>query len=168
VRRWRKPLVVITPKSLLRHARCVSTLDELATGRFQAVIGAPRLAPSRKTSRVLLCCGKMYYELLESREESGRIDVELVRIEEFSPLPTAALAAALAPFPDGTPVYWVQEEPENMGAWRYLRVKLGETLFDRFPFAGIARDASASPATGSPGSHQIEQAELLARAFGLG
>ena len=165
VRPWRKPLVVMTPKSLLRHPRAVSTLEDCATGRFQRVILDDN--PQRpNVEGVLLCGGKIYYELEKERSDRGRQDVAIVRLEQMYPLPMAELTAALAPYKDGTPVYWVQEEPENMGAWRFLLARFRYELFDRLPFAGIYRRASSSPATGSASSHKLEQKELLMQAFG--
>ena len=164
LRPWRKPLVVMTPKSLLRHPRAVSPLDDCSTGRFQRVI--PDAMENRpRVDGVLLCSGKIYYELEQEREELGRQDVAIVRLEQLYPLPMDLLKSALAPYPDGTPVYWVQEEPENMGAWRFLLARLGLELFDRLPFSGIFRRASPSPATGSASSHKMEQKELLMQAF---
>src|SRR6185369_14162407 len=116
LRPWRKPLVVFTPKSLLRHPRAVSSLDELATGRWQKVI--PDTAVDAKgVTKILLCAGKVYYDLLERREKLQRNDVAIVRMEQLYPLPMAELEQALAPYADGTPVVWTQEDPENMGAW---------------------------------------------------
>jgi 2-oxoglutarate dehydrogenase E1 component len=163
VRRWQKPLVVLTPKSLLRHPRCVSTLEDCARGRFQRVI-ADHNTSNRRPSRVLLTSGKLFYELQELRDREHP-EVALLRLEQYYPLPQSQLKTALEAYPDGTPVYWVQEEPENMGAWYFLKVHFGGKLLGRFPFAGIARPASASPATGSANSYRIEQAEIHARAL---
>ncbi len=166
LRRWRKPLVVMTPKSLLRHAAAVSTLEELTTGTYQRVIPETTLENGAAVRRVLLCAGKVYYELAQKRTELARQDVAIVRVEQFYPFPYKQLRAALATYRDGTPVVWIQEEPENMGAWSFLRMQFGETLFERLPFSGIYRRASASPATGSASSHRLEQDELIAAAFG--
>ena len=163
--RWRKPLVVMTPKSLLRHRECVSSLDDCATGRFQRVI-ADASADHSRVDRVLLCSGKVYYELAEERQRLAREDVAIIRVEELSPPPEEELRSALAAYRDETPVIWVQEEPANMGAWWSLRMQFGERLFGRLPFGSITRPASSSPATGSKTSHKLEQKELLARAFG--
>jgi 2-oxoglutarate dehydrogenase E1 component len=162
VRRWRKPLVVMTPKSILRHPEAVSSLDELAGGSFQRILPDLRV---KKASKVLLCSGKIYYELDKYRREHAREDVAIVRLEQLYPLDQKLLEAALKDQADGTPVAWVQEEPENMGPWRYMRVTFGERLFRRFPFSGVFRPASASPATGSHNAHKIEQAKLLEAAF---
>ncbi|MDB6125964.1 MAG: 2-oxoglutarate dehydrogenase, subunit [Pedosphaera sp.] len=163
VRPWRKPLIVMTPKGLLRDPRVASSLDELAKGHFQRII--PDSLPVDKIQRILLCTGKVYYELEKQRTELKRNDVAIIRLEQLYPLNAEMLQAVLKPYRDGTPAFWVQEEPENMGAWRYLRTRFGETLFKRFPFQGIYREASASPATGSMNSHKLEQKDLLAQAF---
>jgi 2-oxoglutarate dehydrogenase E1 component len=166
LRVWRKPLVIMTPKSLLRHPRATSTLDECAAGAFQRVIPDIASGRAKEIERMVLCSGKIYYELAQKREELKRTNVAILRLEQLYPLPRDLLRRTLADYADGTPVYWVQEEPENMGAWRFLRVNLGERLFDRFPFAGVCRASAASPATGSKSSHTIEQEKLLAAAFG--
>jgi 2-oxoglutarate dehydrogenase E1 component len=165
LRIWRKPLVVMTPKSLLRHPKCVSTLEDLAEGSFQRVIPDRSDRSPAGIRRVLLCTGKVAYELEKRREELERQDVAIVRVEQLYPLPRKPLEEALAGYADGTPVIWVQEEPENMGAWRFLRIHFGERLFDRLPFSGVCRQSAASPATGSKKSHDLEQNELLSAAF---
>ncbi len=168
LRPWRKPLIVMTPKSLLRLPAATSALEELESGTFQRVIVDPRPAnKAKKATRILLCSGKIAYELEKKRTELERADVAIFRIEQLFPFPTEILRRALAPYADGTPVFWVQEEPENMGAWRHLRVKFLDQLFERFPFAGVSRPASASPATGSHNSHKLEQDAILSEAFGL-
>ncbi len=163
--RWRKPLIVMTPKSLLRHPEAVSTLEECATGGFQYVIPDAQEIDPDKVDRILLCTGKIYYDLVRERAEWKRDDVAIIRIEQLYPLYTEGLAAILADYREGTPVIWVQEEPRNMGAWQFLFCRLGERLFDRFPFSGLYRASSASPATGSNRSHRLEQEVLIARAF---
>ena len=164
LRRWRKPLIVLTPKSLLRHAKTTSTLDELSQGRFQRVIPDAGV-DARRVTRVLLCSGKVYYELLAEREKLERGDVALVRIEQFYPLADETLRAALEPYTVGTPMYWVQEEPANMGAAPHFRVRFGQMLFERWPLAFVSRPASASPASGHHASFRLEQERLLARAL---
>ena len=165
LRVWRKPLVVMTPKSLLRHPGCVSSLEDLAGGEFQRVIPDASGVDPAEIRRVLLCSGKVAYELEKRRQELGRRDVAIIRVEQFYPLPRRPLEDALAGYAAGTPVVWVQEEPENMGGWRFLRIHLGEKLFDRLPFSGVCRQSAASPATGSKKSHDLEQKELLTAAF---
>ena len=165
LRRWRKPLVVLTPKSLLRHPQAVSPLADCAQGRFQKVVPDARGLALSTVNRVLLCCGKLYYELEARRTELNRDDVAILRVEQLYPYPRAELESLLGECRDGTNVIWVQEEPENMGAWRYLRVTVSMRFLERLPFSGICRPASASPATGSHSAHELEQEELLERAF---
>src|SRR2546425_1901366 len=165
LRRWRKPLIIMTPKSLLRHPQVTSTLDAFATGRFERILpDAARNAPGEVT-RILFCSGKIFFELERERQHLARHDVAILRLEQVYPLAEETLEASFRSYRDGTPVYWVQEEPENMGAWRFLKIQFGETLLGRFPFKGIFRPRSASPATGSHSSHKQEQEKLIAAAF---
>jgi 2-oxoglutarate dehydrogenase E1 component len=165
LRAWRKPLAVMTPKSLLRHPKAVSSLDDLTQGRFQRIL-PDATASAEKVKRILLCTGKIYYDLLEHREEAKRDDVAIIRVEQLYPLRHASLDRALQAYAPGTPAFWVQEEPANMGAWNFMTIHFGDKLFDRFPFAGIARPVSATPATGSAKRHKQEQTEIIQRAFG--
>ena len=167
IRRWRKPLIVMSPKSLLRHLEAVSTLDEFERGTFQRIIPDNSGRSGKDIKRVLLCSGKIYYELDKKREDLKRDDVAILRLEQLYPLAPEVLEKALSIYEDGTPVFWVQEEPLNMGAWRHMRVSLGYELFGRFPFSHVTRPASASPATGSSSSHKKEQEKLLNEAFGV-
>ncbi len=164
VRKWRKPLVIFTPKSLLRNPKAVSTTDELANGGFQKVIGDPSVDP-KKVKRVLLCSGKVYYDLVDAREKKGRTDVAILRLEQLYPL-NGALDQALAPFADKTPLVWVQEEPRNAGAWYFLNANLEKVIGNRLPLSSVTRAAAASPATGSKASHDLEQQRLLDEALG--
>jgi 2-oxoglutarate dehydrogenase E1 component len=165
LRPLRKPLVVMSPKSLLRHPRAVSSLDELAEGGFRRILADEETEPS-EVRRVLLTSGKLFYELADARREAGRGDVAIHRLEQYYPLAGEHVEALLDPYPDGTPVFWVQEEPRNMGAWTYLRATFECDLFGRWPLAPISRPESASPATGSAAAHKKEQAELVAEALG--
>jgi 2-oxoglutarate dehydrogenase E1 component len=165
-RNWRKPLVVLTPKSLLRHPLVVSPLEELASGRFRRVLADNRREPVR-TASVLLSSGKMYYDLVEARSKLERPDVAIVCVDQFYPLRNEVLLEALQQYPAETPVRWVQEEPENMGAWPYWKNRYCGRLLDRFPFSVVARRASASPATGSHAAHHHEQEALIQHAFEL-
>ena len=163
LRHWRKPLVVMTPKSLLRDPRAVSSLQDCAAGKFERLlIDSPSV---KKVRRVLLCTGKIFYELLQQREAVKKEDVAILRVEQLYPFPEAALRAALAPYPEGTQVLWVQEEPENMGAWHFMRARFGECMFGQYPFNGIRRPPSPSPATGSLRIHKKDQKYLVAQAF---
>ncbi|HEU4345614.1 MAG TPA: 2-oxoglutarate dehydrogenase E1 component [Candidatus Binatia bacterium] len=165
LRRWRKPLVVLTPKSLLRHPQAVSSLEQCSIGKFQRVIADDQQASAR-VQRVLLCSGKIYYDLHQKRQELKRADIAIVRVEQLYPLPEKALREALAPYPRETALYWVQEEPENMGAWCYLNLRFQGEFFGERPVSVICRARSASPATGSARVHKEEQEQLLARAIG--
>ena len=160
VRRWRKPLVVFTPKSLLRHPQVVSPLDHFTRGRYQRVL--PDDAAALQTPRrVLLCTGKIYYDLAEARQQRECTDIAIVRLEQLYPFPESQLKAALADYPKDVPVVWVQEEPENMGAWPFLRFRFCNQLFGTHPLHAIARSPSASPATGSGNLHRLEQQEII-------
>jgi 2-oxoglutarate dehydrogenase E1 component len=156
----------MTPKSLLRHPNVVSSLDDCANGNFQRILPDASGAVRAQVQRIILCTGKIYYELAEHRESTKRQDVAIVRLEQLYPLQRELFEDALKGYADNTPIFWTQEEPANMGAWMYLRVLFGETILGRFPFAGITRPASASPAAGSPRRHKQEQADIIARAFG--
>ena len=166
LRPWRKPLIVITPKSLLRHPKVISSLEDCAQGSFQRILPDQLARTTEQVGRVILCTGKVYYDLAEHREQAGRQDVAIIRLEQLYPLRPETLEAVLAPYAKGTPVFWAQEEPGNMGAWIYMRIQFGETLFGRWPFAGVSRPPSAAPATGSHRRHKQEQVEIISRAFG--
>lgn len=160
IRQWRKPLIVFTPKGLLRDPRAVSSLDDCATGKFQRII-----APANPNARrVLMCSGRVYYELETQRQKLKRNDIAVVRIEQLYPLNIEKLNEALAHYTNATEFVWVQEEPENMGASRYMRILVGEKLRS-VPFRNISRAASPSPATGSARVHKKEEKELLERAL---
>jgi 2-oxoglutarate dehydrogenase E1 component len=162
-RPWRKPLVVFTPKSLLRHPQAVSTLDELAHGSFQRVLGDDASDPA-KVKRILLCSGKVYYDLAAERRKRKTEDIAIVRLEQYYPL-SGALGEVLGRYPAGTPVTWVQEEPRNMGPWYFLNARRGDLLGGRHPLSLVSRPESASPATGSKAAHDLEQKMLLDDAF---
>ncbi len=165
LRPWRKPLIMMSPKSLLRHLDCVSSLEDFSEGSFQRVIPDQLERPASEVTRVLICSGKLYYELDAKREAVKRDDVAIIRYEQLYPYKPEVLEAIMKPYADGTPVFWVQEEPINMGAWRHIRVFYGHEMFDRFPFKHITRPPSASPATGSSSSHKKEQELILNEAF---
>jgi 2-oxoglutarate dehydrogenase E1 component len=164
LRSWRKPLIVMTPKSLLRHPRVTSSLEELAEGRFAPVLPDGEME-AKAVKRILMCSGKVYYDLLERREREKARNVAILRLEQLYPLRREELHRILADYNAGAPLVWVQEEPENMGAWRFLRHHLAGELPGGRPFTGISREASAGPATGSGNRHRQEQENLLARAF---
>jgi len=164
LRPWRKPLVVMTPKSLLRAAHAASSLDELATGSFRRVIADELVTDPGKIRRVLLCSGKVFYDLRAKQAELKADDVAILRLEQLYPL-NDEIKQALAPFADGTPLVWVQDEPENMGAWRFILASLPRHVGQRLPLSCVSRAESASPATGSMAAHKIEQSMLIEAAF---
>jgi 2-oxoglutarate dehydrogenase E1 component len=167
LRPWRKPLIVFTPKSMLRSPEVVSTLDDLAGGAFQRILpDAGGTAGAAKVREIVFCSGKVYYDLAATRDRLGRDDLAVLRLEQVYPLPTKLLEEALAPYPHDVRVRWVQEEPANMGAWPHLRLRFGERLVGRYLFDGVCRPESASPATGSLASHRLEQQILMERVFG--
>ncbi len=163
-RTWKKPLILFTPKSLLRHPAAVSSLEELANNKFERIIRDARDNPEH-TSRVIMCSGKVYYDLAHYREEHQRHDVAIIRVEQPYPLKNHTVQAVLDQYQDGVPLYWVQEEPDNMGVWPYWKLRYGHRMFERFPLSVIARETSSSPATGSKAAHEYEQQQLLERAF---
>ena len=162
-RPWRKPLVIFTPKSLLRHKEAVSTAADLAEGKFQRVIADTETDPA-KVKRVLLCTGKVYYDLLDTRRKLGRDDVAIVRLEQLYPI-NEELSRVLSAYKDGTRLVWVQEEPRNMGAWYFMNANLTKIIGERLPLSVVSRPAAASPATGSKASHDLEQQRLLDEAL---
>jgi 2-oxoglutarate dehydrogenase E1 component len=163
LRATRKPLVVLTPKSLLRLPAARSAPAALSQGRFQEVLGDPANPDPRRVRRLLLCAGKVYYDLAKRRADAGSDDVALVRVEQLYPLPAEQLRAQLDRYAAAEHVRWVQEEPENMGAWRYLRLHVQRAL--GVDLEGVSRPEAAAPATGSPRIHQREQQEILDQAF---
>jgi 2-oxoglutarate dehydrogenase E1 component len=171
LRPWRKPLVIMTPKSLLRVAatssgphRPVSRLSDLTEGRFHRVIADTAGVDPSRVRRVLLCSGKVYYDLALARDARKANDVAIVRLEQLYPL-NEELTRALAAYPDGTPIVWVQEEPKNYGGWYYILATVPDFLHGRLPLSCVARASSASPATGSRASHLYEQKMLIDEAF---
>ena len=163
----RKPLVVFTPKSLLRAPQCVSSLGDLSDGRFRPVLGDPSVDPGM-VRRVVMTSGKIAYDLQRERETKGARDVAIVRLERFFPFPAHELAEILRTFPITSDLVWTQEEPQNMGAWRFVRERFldGEVpgFLHRVP-SYVGRAASASPAPGSHKVHSREQEELIANAL---
>ena len=158
----RKPLVVITPKSLLRHPLARSHPDDLTKGSFEEVLGDPGDVDDPEVRRVLLCSGKVAIDLLARRRDMELGNVAIVRVEQLYPVPHVAIDEAVQRYPNATELFWVQEEPENMGAWHFVFTHLAR----QFPgLEPIARPESASPATGSGTVHQQEQEELLEAAF---
>lgn len=158
-RNFRRPLIVFTPKSLLRHPKCVSTLSEMAEGNFEEIIYNKTL-PVAGIKKIVMCSGKLYYDLAEQIETTKRNDILLARIEQLYPFPHAQLNNIIAKYKNAKQIVWAQEEPENMGAYTYLLRAL-----KHIPFTVIARKESASPATGSHAAHEKEQLEIVEKAL---
>ncbi len=160
-RDFRKPLIVMSPKSLLRHPSATSRIDDFTTGSFQEVIDDPQ-AP-KKPARLLLCSGKVYYDLVEYREKTKVTDAAIVRVEQLYPLHRNRLAELFDQYGRDARLVWVQEEPQNMGAWSYIAPQLEEIFGRKAQYAG--RDAASSPAVGALALHKLELAALLRDAF---
>ncbi|MCZ6835864.1 MAG: 2-oxoglutarate dehydrogenase E1 component [Planctomycetota bacterium] len=163
-RNFRKPLIVMTPKSLLRHPKAVSTIEELTGDWFHHVREDPEVKDPSKIKRLILCSGKIYYDLAAYRNETGHDEVAIARIEQLYPLRIESIQRILDLYPNADMV-WAQEEPENMGAWRYIEDQLREKMELTFPYVG--RDANASPAVASSKMHRQEQQRILINAIGL-
>ncbi len=162
----RKPLVVFTPKSLLRHVAAVSRVDELAGGFFQELIGETLPAPPDSVHRVLLCSGKIYYDLLAAREQKDAAGVAIIRLEQLYPFPAADVQDHIMRYPLSAEVTWVQEEPRNMGAWRFVREQIQPLIAEtRRVLRYIGRPESSSPATGLHKRHVEEQQAIVTEAL---
>jgi 2-oxoglutarate dehydrogenase E1 component len=159
---YRKPLVVMTPKSLLRHPLAISSLGEFKAGHFQTVLDDPNQLNHPDT--ILLCSGKIYYELFLRRQELEKSNVAIVRLEQFYPFPEAILMAMAKKYGRARKWHWVQEEPENMGGWQFVRHRL-EILIGK-TISYIGRNAASSPATGFPAIYKQEQAAIVDQAIG--
>ncbi|MGH8428573.1 MAG: 2-oxoglutarate dehydrogenase E1 component [Gammaproteobacteria bacterium] len=169
VRRFRAPLIVMSPKSLLRHKLAASTLEDLSAGGFRLVIPETEQLDPKRVRRVVFCSGKVYYELLARRgEDDGPDDVAVVRIEQLYPFPREAYAAEINLYRDAREVVWCQEEPENQGAWYQIRHRLQEPLTRRQTLIYAGREASAAAATGYASQHRAEERALVEEALGLG
>ncbi len=168
VRMQRKPLIVMSPKSLLRHKDACSSLDELANGEFKRVIGEVDDLDPKKVKRVILCCGKVYYDLVNARREKGIKDIAIVRMEQLYPFPKASLEVELAKYPKATEIVWCQEEPRNQGAWYWIasRHHLDTQLGAKQKMLLVSRPASSSPAVGYLAKHNEQQKALIESALG--
>jgi 2-oxoglutarate dehydrogenase E1 component len=162
-RSFRKPLIVMAPKSILRHPMAVSTLDEMASGYFHEVLDDTSLGDS-PAKRVLICSGKIYYDLLQRREQLRRDDTAILRLDQLYPFPVQQLRQIAGRWLNAAECFWVQEEPENMGAWGFVRWNLQEEIGREIRYLG--RKAAASPATGYAAIHKAEQAALIEEALG--
>ena len=164
IRLFRKPLVILTPKSLLRHKEAVSDLQELAHGSFQTVIPETASLEPKKIKRVIVCSGKVYYELRTARGD--REDTVILRLEQLYPFPHKAFSNELRKYPNATEIVWCQDEPQNQGAWFQIQHNLLENLEDNQKLSYAGRPASASPAVGYYAKHNEQQKALIQSAFG--
>jgi len=160
-REIRKPLIIFTPKSLLRHPYCISSLDDLTSGGFREVIDDPGANPE-KITKLVFCSGKIYYDILQKKEETRNDDVALIRIEQLYPFPQEQLRKILNKYPLTTQLEWVQEEPANMGAWNFIHDHFTDATLNL-----VARPPSGSTATGSSQLHKIQQNLLAEKALGM-
>ncbi len=165
LRKVRKPLVVMTPKSLLRHKKAVSPLDDLGKGEFHEVIPDIRLKDRKKVKRIVLCAGKVFYDLNDKAEEDGLDTVAVVRVEQLYPFPRELVKKELARHPKATEVIWCQEEPMNQGAWFQIRHHLQYCVGDKYSLSYAGRARSASPAAGHASAHAAEQKALVDQAL---
>ncbi|MER2541455.1 MAG: 2-oxoglutarate dehydrogenase E1 component [Azonexus sp.] len=168
LRNQRKPLIVMTPKSLLRHKDAACSLDELATGQFQPIIGEIDKVDAKKVTRVVLCSGKVYYDLLAARREKKITNIAIVRVEQLYPFPKDHLEKEMAKYPKATEIVWCQEEPRNQGAWYWIasRHHLDTQLGVKQKMLLVSRPASSSPAVGYLAKHNEQQKALVESALG--
>ena len=166
VRNLRKPLVIFTPKSLLRHKDAASPLAEFTKGCFQTIIPDQKALKGDKVKRVVACSGKVYYDLAKKREERGGDDVAILRVEQLYPFPHKAFATELKKYPNATEVVWTQDEPQNQGAWFFVQHYIHENMLEGQKLGYSGRAASASPAVGYSHLHQEQQKALVEGAFG--
>jgi len=165
LREFRKPLIIMTPKSLLRSEAAVSTTQDFTKGSFHEILEGPKPADASKVERLILCTGKVYYDLQSYREKNGWSDRSaIVRLEQIYPLNEEELRKITAPYARAKEILWCQEEPQNMGSWHHLLPVLMKFFGRAIGYAG--REASASTAVGTIAAHKAEQAELIAQAFG--
>jgi len=166
IRTLRKPLVIFTPKSLLRNKDAASPLSEFTKGSFQTIIPDQKALRAEKVKRVVVCSGKVYFDLAKKREEKGADDVAIVRVEQLYPFPHKVFAAELKKYPNATEVVWTQDEPQNQGAWFYVQHYIHENMLEGQRLGYSGRAASASPAVGYAHLHQEQQKALVEGAFG--
>jgi 2-oxoglutarate dehydrogenase E1 component len=165
VRNLRKPLIIMTPKSLLRAKDAASPLSEFTKGCFQTVIPENKELKAEKVKRVVTCSGKVYYDLVKKREENGSNDTAIIRVEQLYPFPHKAFAAELKKYPNATDIVWCQDEPQNQGAWFFVQHYIHENMTDGQKLGYSGRAASASPAVGYSHLHQEQQKALVEGAF---
>jgi 2-oxoglutarate dehydrogenase E1 component len=166
VRMFRKPLVILTPKSLLRNKEAASPLSDFTKGEFRTVIGPnhPDIDPP-KVKRIIVCSGKVAYDLMKRRDEKKAWDVVVFRVEQLYPFPHKAFQAEIRKFPNATEIVWAQDEPQNQGAWFFVQHYIHENMAEGQKLGYAGRPASASPAVGYAHLHQEQLKALLDQAF---
>jgi 2-oxoglutarate dehydrogenase E1 component len=162
----RKPLVIFTPKSLLRHPKASSSLDELADGHFQELVNATDFLTRDKVTRVVIACGKVCYDLLETVTEKQIEDTAILKLEQLYPFPRSLFKKEFKKYPNATEFIWIQEEPRNMGSWAFVKDRIHAELRSPQTLRYVGRPESASPATGSLKVHLKEQAAIVKAALG--
>jgi 2-oxoglutarate dehydrogenase E1 component len=162
-----RPLVVMTPKSLLRLPAASSAIEELTSGGFQPVIDDAHVIDRAAVTRIVLCSGKVYYDLEAARSETPKPNVVVVRLEQFYPTPSEALKKIFASYPNAKQIIWAQEEPKNMGGWYFMEDRLRDLKPEAATLRYVGRDASASPATGSYSTHELEQKSIVEDALNI-
>jgi 2-oxoglutarate dehydrogenase E1 component len=167
LRPYRKPLIVMSPKNLLRHPAAISSLSEFTQGGFRHIIPDESGLDPKQVDRVLLCSGKVYYDLAAARDEYKLKNVAIIRVEQLYPLRRDEILETLSVYPEGIRVIWVQEEARNMGAWHFMSRNIPPLILSSFRWSGISRPFSASPATGSASRHKLEHQRLMEEALGL-
>jgi 2-oxoglutarate dehydrogenase E1 component len=163
MRSFRKPLVILTPKSLLRHPMAVSEIKDLTSGGFSEILDDPETV--KNPERVVFCSGKIFYELVKNRSESARDKIAIIRMEQFYPFPEQLLEQVISRYKNTPQWYWVQEEPANMGGAEFIRPRLEKMVGDSVHC--VTRPAQASPATGFSGVYKQEQAAIIKKALTL-
>ena len=167
-REFRKPLVIMTPKSLLRHPRATSSIDEMAKGTFKEVLNDPFISDPKKVEKIVFVSGKLYYELLEEREKTKELSTALIRLEQIYPFPTAQVKEIFAQYTNAKKFVWTQEEPKNMGAYQFVFFRFMELMTSlslKLNFSYVGRSERSSPATGSIYRHKAEQQQIITDVF---
>ncbi|MDZ7714626.1 MAG: hypothetical protein U5J95_00285 [Balneolaceae bacterium] len=157
----KKPLIIMSPKSLLRHKLATSTTDDLANGSYKPLIPDNEISDAKKVDRLVFCSGKVYYDLYQHRQDKEADNVAIIRLEQFYPFPDNDVREMLEEFSNVEDIVWCQEEPKNMGAWTFISTRIMEQLTDGQSLHYVGRQASASPAAGQMKIHKAEQEKLV-------
>jgi 2-oxoglutarate dehydrogenase E1 component len=165
IRQVRKPLIVMTPKSLLRHPLSTSSIEALSKGRFRPLIDETGPLDRKSVTRLVFCSGKVYYDLVEARREKGIETVAIIRLEELYPFPIEEYARTIRRYPKATEIIWCQEEPQNQGAWYQIRHRLQEPLASRHDLFYAGRPGAAAPASGIHALHVRQQEAFVSAAL---